>query len=115
MNWIIKLSNYHQCKNADQASELAVQAQDAASEGYEKMNGMITAMAEIFHTSKSNLGFITPIDDIAAQANLWALNAAIEGGTRPRFCSCCRWTAKPCCSKQHSDHKNDKVNCRLSF
>jgi hypothetical protein len=34
------------------------------------MNGMITAMAEIFHARKSKLGFITPIDDIAAQANL---------------------------------------------
>ncbi|MFT5838430.1 MAG: methyl-accepting chemotaxis protein [Flavobacteriales bacterium] len=65
-------------KNADQASELAVQAQDAASEGSKKMNGMIAAMTEISDASKSISGFITTIDEIAAQTNLLALNAAIE-------------------------------------
>jgi methyl-accepting chemotaxis protein len=65
-------------KNADQASELAVQAQNAASEGSKKMNGMIAAMTEISDASKSISGFITTIDEIAAQTNLLALNAAIE-------------------------------------
>jgi methyl-accepting chemotaxis protein len=65
-------------KNADQASELAVQAQNAASEGSDKMNGMILAMSEISEASKSISGFINTIDEIAAQTNLLALNAAIE-------------------------------------
>lgn len=65
-------------KNANQASELAAQAQNAASEGSEKMNGMILAMSEISEASKSISGFISTIDEIAAQTNLLALNAAIE-------------------------------------
>lgn len=65
-------------KNADQASDLAVQAQNAASEGSDKMNGMILAMSEISEASKSISGFINTIDEIAAQTNLLALNAAIE-------------------------------------
>ena len=65
-------------KNADQASELAVEAQNAASEGSKKMNGMIVAMSGISEASKSISGFITTIDEIAAQTNLLALNAAIE-------------------------------------
>ncbi|MFT5675606.1 MAG: methyl-accepting chemotaxis protein [Paraglaciecola sp.] len=65
-------------KNANQASELAAQAQNAASEGSEKMNGMILAMSEISEASKRISGFISTIDEIAAQTNLLALNAAIE-------------------------------------
>ena len=65
-------------KNAAQASELAGLAQNAASEGSNKMNDMVVAMSEISEASKSISGFISTIDEIAAQTNLLALNAAIE-------------------------------------
>ncbi len=65
-------------QNANQASTLAGQAQTAAQEGSEKMEGMIVAMSEMSEASKSISGFISTIDEIAAQTNLLALNAAIE-------------------------------------
>lgn len=65
-------------QNANQASVLAGQAQTAAQEGSQKMEGMIIAMSEISEASKSISGFISTIDEIAAQTNLLALNAAIE-------------------------------------
>ncbi|NRD74313.1 CHASE3 domain-containing protein [Shewanella sp. VB17] len=65
-------------QNANQASEFASQAQTAAQEGIEKMAGMIVAMSEMSEASKSISGFISIIDEIAAQTNLLALNAAIE-------------------------------------
>ena len=65
-------------QNASQASTFAGQAQTAAQEGSEKMEDMIIAMSEISEASKSISGFISTIDEIAAQTNLLALNAAIE-------------------------------------
>ena len=65
-------------QSANQASVLAGQAQTAAQEGSQKMEGMIIAMSEISEASKSISGFISTIDEIAAQTNLLALNAAIE-------------------------------------
>ncbi|QFU21158.1 CHASE3 domain-containing protein [Shewanella eurypsychrophilus] len=65
-------------QNANQAKDFAAQAQVAAREGSEKMQGMIQAMTEISDASNSISGFISIIDDIAAQTNLLALNAAIE-------------------------------------
>jgi methyl-accepting chemotaxis protein len=65
-------------QNANQASTFAGQAQTAAQEGSEKMEGMIVAMSEMSEASKSISGFISTIDEIAAQTNLLALNAAIE-------------------------------------
>ena len=65
-------------QNANQASDFASQAQTAAQEGIEKMASMIVAMSEMSDASKSISGFISIIDEIAAQTNLLALNAAIE-------------------------------------
>ena len=65
-------------QNANQASVLAGQAQTAAQEGSKKMEGMVVAMSEMSEASKSISGFISTIDEIAAQTNLLALNAAIE-------------------------------------
>jgi methyl-accepting chemotaxis protein len=64
--------------NADQAKGLARAAQDAAKTGREQMEAMIIAMDEINSSGQSITGFINTIDDIAAQTNLLALNAAIE-------------------------------------
>lgn len=65
-------------QNANQAQELAMLAQSSAEQGIEKMETMIAAMSEISHASESIAEFINTIDDIAAQTNLLALNAAIE-------------------------------------
>jgi methyl-accepting chemotaxis protein len=65
-------------ENAEQARKFSSQAQAEALEGSNKMNEMIEAMVEISEASQSIAGFISTIDDIAAQTNLLALNAAIE-------------------------------------
>jgi len=65
-------------QNANEAKTLAEQAQTEAKDGSEKMTQMIEAMAEISESSQSISTFISTIDEIAAQTNLLALNAAIE-------------------------------------
>jgi len=65
-------------ENAEQARQFAIQAQDQAQAGGNKMEQMISAMTEISTSSQSISQFISTIDEIAAQTNLLALNAAIE-------------------------------------
>jgi methyl-accepting chemotaxis protein len=64
--------------NASQAQILVSKAQAQAAQGSEKMQAMISSMAEITEASNSITGFIDIIDGIAQQTNLLALNAAIE-------------------------------------
>lgn len=64
--------------NAQQASQLATSARDAAHAGSERMTEMISAMTEISNASHSISKIIKVIDEIAFQTNLLALNAAVE-------------------------------------
>lgn len=64
--------------NANQARQLAEVAQRVAGSGSDKMSSMVNAMNEIAEASHSISEFISTIDEIAAQTNLLALNAAIE-------------------------------------
>jgi len=65
-------------ENATQAKDLTLKAQEETKIGSDKMEEMIIAMADISASSQSISQFITTIDEIAAQTNLLALNAAIE-------------------------------------
>ncbi|NQY89373.1 MAG: CHASE3 domain-containing protein [Colwellia sp.] len=65
-------------ENATQAKDLTLTAQKETNVGSAKMEEMIVAMADISSSSQSISQFITTIDEIAAQTNLLALNAAIE-------------------------------------
>lgn len=61
-----------------QASDLASTTQNLALNGQTKMDQLNAAMAEIESSGQSISTFINSIDEIAAQTNLLALNAAIE-------------------------------------
>lgn len=65
-------------EHADLAKNLSDKAQQEATAGTKKMKVMVAAMNEISESSKGISSFISTIDDIAAQTNLLALNAAIE-------------------------------------
>lgn len=65
-------------KNANEANQLAAKAQNESKIGSDKMSQMIVAMEDISEAGQKISQFITIIDDIAAQTNLLALNAAIE-------------------------------------
>lgn len=65
-------------RSAEQASELTSDAQTEAAKGIETMEEMVSAMTDISESSESIASFISTIDEIAAQTNLLALNAAIE-------------------------------------
>jgi methyl-accepting chemotaxis protein len=65
-------------ENADLAKNLSDKAQQEATAGTKKMKVMVAAMNEISESSKGISSFINTIDEIAAQTNLLALNAAIE-------------------------------------
>ncbi|WP_448555489.1 HAMP domain-containing methyl-accepting chemotaxis protein [Thalassotalea montiporae] len=64
--------------NAEKATELANNAKQFAQTGRDKMQQMTEAMFEIDSAGQSISNFINTIDEIAAQTNLLALNAAIE-------------------------------------
>jgi len=63
---------------AQQASQLAAGARDAAERGGQVVAETVRAMAEINESSKKIGAIITTIDEIAFQTNLLALNAAVE-------------------------------------
>ncbi len=65
-------------KNAAEANELSGVAQIATTKGQKDMEEMVEAMNEIKQAGESISMFINTIDEIAAQTNLLALNAAIE-------------------------------------
>ncbi|MFK8067740.1 MAG: methyl-accepting chemotaxis protein, partial [Gammaproteobacteria bacterium] len=65
-------------QSAKEANILASTAQNAATSGQDHMNEMMRAMSEIEEAGQSISVFISTIDEIAAQTNLLALNAAIE-------------------------------------
>ena len=65
-------------ENANQANVLASDARNAAEQGSQKMQEMVTAMAEINNAGQSISKIIKVIDEIAFQTNLLALNAAVE-------------------------------------
>ena len=68
----------HNAENAAAANQLTQQACDAARQGNERMQAMITAMGEISEAGQSISKIIKVIDEIAFQTNLLALNAAVE-------------------------------------
>ncbi len=65
-------------ENASQANVLASEARNAAQGGSQKMQEMVTAMADINEAGQSISKIIKVIDEIAFQTNLLALNAAVE-------------------------------------
>jgi methyl-accepting chemotaxis protein len=64
--------------NAQQASQLAGGARNAAENGGQVMGDVVNAMGAINESSKRIADIITTIDEIAFQTNLLALNAAVE-------------------------------------
>jgi methyl-accepting chemotaxis protein len=64
--------------NAQQASQLAGGARNAAENGGQVMGDVVTAMGAINESSKRIADILTTIDEIAFQTNLLALNAAVE-------------------------------------
>lgn len=64
--------------NAEQASQIAVAARDAASRGGSVVSDAVQAMDRIESSSRSISDIIGVIDEIAFQTNLLALNAAVE-------------------------------------
>ena len=64
--------------NAKQAKQLAIDAREQATQGGQIVNGTITAMSAINHSSQKVANIIGVIDEIAFQTNLLALNAAVE-------------------------------------
>ncbi|QKI90034.1 methyl-accepting chemotaxis protein [Thiomicrorhabdus xiamenensis] len=65
-------------KNAQQASQVAVEVQSKANAGSQVMQSTIEAMGEIQDSSHKIGDIVNLIDGIAFQTNLLALNAAVE-------------------------------------
>lgn len=65
-------------QSAEKARSLTMITRDLAHEGETHMHHMVQAMNDMAQSSQSIAGYISTIDEIAAQTNLLALNAAIE-------------------------------------
>ena len=65
-------------ENTNQARTLAEEARVAAEHGGQKMQSMMSAMANINESGQNISKIIKTIDEIAFQTNLLALNAAVE-------------------------------------
>ncbi|WNO10684.1 methyl-accepting chemotaxis protein [Teredinibacter sp. KSP-S5-2] len=65
-------------ENANNSVTLAVNAKTVAMEGGEVIDKVVSAMAEINHSSSRIHDIISVVDEIAFQTNLLALNAAVE-------------------------------------
>ncbi len=65
-------------ENAVQANQLSTAARDAAHDGVQRMEEMMSAMGAIQTSSQEIAKIIKTIDGIAFQTNLLALNAAVE-------------------------------------
>jgi methyl-accepting chemotaxis protein len=65
-------------QNAQQANDLAAQAEKVAREGGAVVNDVVDVMSSIHHKSRQIVEIIGVIDGIAFQTNLLALNAAVE-------------------------------------
>lgn len=72
-------------KNAHEASDLAIGSRESAKRGYDAVNDLVTAMAEIQTAGKHIASVAKLIDDIAFQTNLLALNAAVEAARAGRY------------------------------
>lgn len=65
-------------KNAQQASQVAIEVQNRANDGAKVMQETIEAMSAIQESSHKIADIVNLIDGIAFQTNLLALNAAVE-------------------------------------
>ncbi|HYH04775.1 MAG TPA: methyl-accepting chemotaxis protein [Bacillota bacterium] len=70
---------------ANQASQLALTAQEKAVEGNQQMEEMLKAMGAINESSANISKIIKVIDEIAFQTNILALNAAVEAARAGQY------------------------------
>jgi methyl-accepting chemotaxis protein len=75
---VIGSQTSHSAENADQANTLTSKARSAATVGSQRMEEMVSAMADINAAGHDIAKIIKVIDEIAFQTNLLALNAAVE-------------------------------------
>lgn len=71
--------------NAQMASETAIQEQNNAASGNEKMKELLDSMNSINESSRNISKIIKTIDDIAFQTNILALNAAVEAARAGQY------------------------------
>lgn len=64
--------------SAGEAQHVSEQTRTATTDGYQKMQALLTAMADMKASAESTAKIVKTIDEIAFQTNLLALNAAVE-------------------------------------